>query len=154
MNPSYPENQFAPRYLQGLMNPPPEAVGYEDRPYEYVYAPSTNGALAMNAFLNPDSLAINTDADFIAAGWYLGLYTGVFQVQLIDSTGYQLQSGMINSGAISQAQSNPTVLSPAHRFPAGGKIQIVIQDLSGSSNPLQIVFKGWKRFILNKAEAA
>jgi hypothetical protein len=142
---SYPMNQFAPSYQQGLVQPPPSVVGYEDRPFEYVYNPP-NGQLTALQLLNPDSLAIQTDADFWAAAWYISQYTGSFQIQLLDSTGYQLQSGMLNSAALSQIASDPTVLSPAHPFPAGSKIQIIIQDLSDATNPLQIVFKGWKRF--------
>lgn len=141
----YPLHQFAPAYQAGLQQPSPELLGYEDKPFEYVYSPP-NGQLTALQLLNPDTLAIETDADFWLAGWYLGQYTGEFQVQILDSTGYQLQSGMINSAAISQSASDPTVLSPAHPFPAGGKIQLVIQDLSDADNPLQIVFKGWKRF--------
>jgi hypothetical protein len=146
---SYPLNQFAPVYQQGLQQPPPEIVGYEDRPFEYVYNPP-NGELTANQLINPDSVAIQTDADFWLAGWYISVYTGAFQIQLLDSTGYQLQSGMINSAAIALAESDPTVLSPAHPFAAGSKIQIVIQDLSGAPNPLQIIFKGWKRFRIQK----
>lgn len=127
------------------MQPPPAVVGYEDRPFKYVYNPPT-GELTANQLINPDSLAINTDADFWLAGVYLSLFTGSFQFQLIDSSGYMLSDGMINSAAISNQESDPTVFSPAHPLPAGGKLQIVIQDLSGAPNPLQIVFVGWKRF--------
>lgn len=142
---AYPLNQFAPTYFQGANTPPPGTVGYEERPYDYVYAPPT-GQLTANQFSNPDSLAIQTDADFYCYAWYISLFTGAFQIQLIDSSGYQLESGMINSAAISTNGSDPTVFSPGHPFPAGGKIQIVIQDLSSAPNPLQIVFKGVKRF--------
>jgi hypothetical protein len=142
---SYTMNQFAPAYQQGLQQPPPQVVGYEDRPFEYVYNPP-NGELTANQLINPDSVAIQTDADFWLAGWYISQYTGPFQIQLLDSTGYQLEAGMINSAAISQSASDPTVLSPAHPFSAGSKIQIVIQDLSDATNPVQIIFKGWKRF--------
>lgn len=146
----YPLNQFAPNYQQGIAQPPPAVAGYEDRPFEYIYNPP-NGQLTANQLINPDAVAIQTDADFWLAGWYISLYTGSFQIQLTDSAGYQLSDGMINSAAISQLASDPTVLSPAHPFPAGGKIQVVIQDLSGSTNPLQIVFKGWKRFKIQQA---
>lgn len=146
----YKMNPFAPASMQGIAQPPSEVIGYEVKPFEYVYTPP-NGELTADQLINPDSLAIQTDADFELAAWYISLYTGSFQIQLLDSTGYQLQSGMINSAAISQSASDPTVLSPAHPFPAGSKIQIVIQDLSGSTNPLQIVFKGWKIFRVQKA---
>lgn len=146
----YPLNQYAPAYQQGLAQPPAEVVGYEDRPFEYVYNPP-NGELTASQLINPDSVAIQTDADFWLAGWYLAEFTGAFQIQLLDSSGYQLSNGMVNSAAISLVASDPTVLSPAHPFPAGSKIQIVIQDLSGATNPLQIVFKGFKRFRVQKA---
>jgi hypothetical protein len=145
MTPSYPINQFAPNSQQGLQQPPPQVVGYEDRPFEYAYNPPL-GQLTANQLINPDAVAINTDADFFMAGWYIALYTGPFQIQLGDSSGYQLSDGMINSEAVSNTASDPTVFSPTHPFPAGGKIQVIIQDLSGLANPLQIVFKGWKRF--------
>ena len=141
----YKMNQYAPTYQQGVMTPPPALVGFEDRPFEYVYNPP-NGELTALQLINPDAVAINTDADFWMAAWYISLYTGAFQIQLTDSSGYQLSDGLINSAAISNVASDPTVFSPAHPFPAGGKIQLVIQDLSDATNPLQIVFKGWKRF--------
>ncbi len=137
-------NQFAPSASQGANIPPPEIVGYEERPYEYVYNPP-NGVLTAAQFLNPDNLAIQTDADFYLRGWYISLFTAAFQIQLLDATGYQLSSGLVNSQAISQDASDPTVISPEHPFAAGGKIQIVIQDLGGGG-ALQIVFKGVKRF--------
>jgi hypothetical protein len=147
---TYPLNQFAPEYQQGFMQPPPEVVGYEDRPFEYVYSPP-NGQLTANQLLNPDTLAIQTDADFWLGGWYVATATGNFQVQMQDSNGYQLQSGMINSAAISAQASKPTVISPSHPFPAGSKVQFVIQDLSGATNTIQLVLKGWKRFRVQKA---
>lgn len=146
---TYPLNPFAPAYQQGLAHPPPQIVGYDDRTFEYPYSPPT-GALTADQLINPDALAIMTDADFWCSGWYIAQYTGPFQIQLIDSSGYQLSNGLVNSAAISLVASDPTVLSPAHPFPAGSKIQIVIQDLSGDSNPLQIVFKGWKRFRIQR----
>ena len=147
--PEYPHNPYAPDYFAGLEAPPAEVLGYEDRPFEYVYSPP-NGQLTSGQVIGQDSVAIQTDADFILYGWYISLYTGAFQIQLTDSTGYQLSSGFINSGAISQSSSDPTVFSPGHPFPASGKILIAITDLSNATNPLQIIFKGVKRFRVNK----
>ena len=134
---------------QGASYVPPGEPIYEDRPFEYVYNPP-NGQLTANQFLNPDSVAIETDADFWCAGWYLAQYTGPFTILLLDSQGTALQSAPIYSAALQTSSSNPTILSPGHPFPAGGKIQIIIQDVSGETNPLQIVFKGWKRFRLRR----
>jgi hypothetical protein len=140
---TYPMNQFAPDYFQGLALDPNASV--EPKPFSYVYNPPTN-ALAANQEIDGDTVSIQTDADFYAFAWYISLYTGAFQIRLADSTGYQLQSGFINSGALSQSSNQPTVLSPAHLFPAGSKILIDIEDLSGAPNGLQIVFPGVKLY--------
>jgi hypothetical protein len=118
---------------------------YEDKPYTYIYSPP-NGQLTANQVPFIDSLAIQPDSDFLLMAWYIAQYTGAFQIQLSDSTGYQLSSGLINSGALSQSSGDPTVFLPWHPFPASGKILINIGDLSGSINPLQIAFVGSKRF--------
>jgi len=141
----YPMNEYAPSFFQGIPVAPPDQIGYEPRPYSYVYNPPNNQLNANQSIA--DSLSIETDSDFLLFGWYISLYTGAFQIQLADSSGYNLQSGLVNSGALSQSSSDPTVFSPAHPFPAGGQIKIIqIQDLSGETNPLQIVFVGEKLF--------
>jgi hypothetical protein len=142
---SYPLNQFAPTYFQGVPQPPADVLGYETRPYDYIYNPP-NGELTANQILNDDTVAVQTQADFLWYGWFISEYTGAFQIRITDSNGYQLSSGFENSGTISQNSADPTVKSPAHLFPAGGKIRIDIQDLSGDVNPLQITFRGVNRF--------
>lgn len=141
---TYGMNQFAPAYRQGINAPDPADVGYEDKSFEYIYNPP-GGQLTANQVLQ-DQVSIDTDADFYIAAWYLSRVNGIFQIQLTDATGYQLSQGSVIASAVSFTASDPTVMSPAHMIPAGGKIQILIQDLSDATNPLQIVFKGWKRF--------
>lgn len=140
---SYPMNKFAPDYFQGLGIPDPTQTGQEIKPYAYIYNPP-NGQLTADQQIANDTVAIQTDADFYMFAWYISLFTGDFQIQLTDSTGYQLQSGFLNSAAISQQSSDPTIFDPAHFFPAGSKILINIEDLSDATNPLQIVFPGIK----------
>lgn len=142
---NYPLNQFSPNYFAGVNQPPPGQVAYQDKPYIYVYSPP-NGQLSASQTPFIDTLAIQPDSDFLLMAWYISQYTGAFQIQLSDSTGYQLSNGLINSGSISQSQSDPTVFVPWHPFPASGKILINIGDLSGAPNPLQIAFMGSKRF--------
>jgi hypothetical protein len=144
---AYRMNQYAPAAFQGVPQPPAEAAGYDTKPYDYIYSPP-GGLLTADQVIENDQVSIQPDSDFILAGWYISQYTGAFQIQLTDSAGYQMMSGFLNSGGISLGANNPTVFSPAHMFPAGGRIQVSIQDLSGLTNPLQIVFKGWKRFRL------
>jgi len=141
----YTMNQYSPSYLQGVNPAPSSEIGFEPRPYTYLYSPA-NGQLTALQVVNQDSVAIQTDADFLLFGFYLSQFTGAFQILLTDATGYQLFSGFMNSGAISQSSADPTVFSPSHPFPAGGKILISIQDLSNATNPLQIAFVGEKMF--------
>jgi hypothetical protein len=149
---TYALNQFAPSYKQGLQPVDQDQTGYEDKAYDYIYNPP-GGQLTANQQLQ-DAVEIDTDADFYIAAWYLSRVNGIFQIQLTDAAGYQLSKGSVIASAVSFTASNPTVLSPAHPIPAGGKIQILIQDLSDANNPLQIVFKGWKRFRRPMRQAA
>lgn len=140
---AYPFNPFSPSYFGGL-NQPPANLRLMPKTFSYVYNPP-GLALTPNQVLT-DIVPIQADADFLLEAWYISLFTGAFQIQLTDSTGYQLSSGLINSGAISQSMSDPSVFSPAHPFPASGKIRIDIQELTGITNQLQIVFLGPKLF--------
>jgi hypothetical protein len=139
----YQMNQFAPDYFQGLALDPNAAV--EPKPYDYIYNPPNNQLTALQSLVG-QTVPIQTDADFYAFGWYISLFTGGFQIRVTDATGYQLQSGFINSGALSQSSNDPTIFSPSHLFPAGSKILIDITDVSDETNPLQIVFKGIKLY--------
>jgi hypothetical protein len=149
MQPSYPMNQFAPDAFQGVPHPNPQQTEFEDRPYDYLYAPPT-GALSASQELAAQTVQIQTDSDFELRAWYISTATGLFQIRIGDATGYQFSSGFMLSTAISTDPSNPTVFSPQHPFPAGSRIMIDIQDLSAAPNTIQIVFKGVKRYRLNR----
>lgn len=142
-------NQFAPDAYQAVPSPPPQQTGFEDRPYDYLYVPPA-GVLLASTTLAGQTVQIQTDSDFELRAWYISTATGLFQIRLGDATGYQFSSGFIISPGISTDPANPTVFSPQHPFPAGSRIMIDIQELSGSDNTIQIVFKGVKRFRLNR----
>jgi hypothetical protein len=144
-----PMNQYSPEYFRGVNVASPEQVGYEPRPFTYIYNPPNNELTALQSVEN-DSVLIDVDSDFRLFAWYIALYTGEFEIQIADSTGYYLFSGFMNSGAISQSSAVPTIFSPSHPFPAGGKILININDLSNATNPLQIAFMGEKLFRVNR----
>jgi len=147
---SYPMNQYAPSFFQGLDVADPSQIGYEPRPFTYIYNPPNNQLTSLQQVVN-DSVQIDVDSDFRLFAWYIALFTGEFEIQIADSTGYYLFSGFMNSGAISQSSAVPTIFSPAHPFPAGGKILININDLSVATNPLQIAFVGEKLFQTTRA---
>jgi hypothetical protein len=143
----YPENPFAPLAFAGITPPPDTSF---DRTFAYLYNFTLTGLqVGVSA-----QVAIDTDADFLMEAMYVSVASAAFLVQLSDSTGYELQSGQLQSAAISTSSANPTVISPMHRFPAGGKIQILITNLSGLSNTGQIVFLGVKRYLLPLNEGA
>jgi len=151
MTPTYKLNQFSPEYMAGLMQPPPQQSGYEDRPYNYVYPPP-NGVLTPNQALAGQTVQIQTDSDFELRAAYIATATGLFQIRIGDATGYQFSSGFMLSSAFSQDPSNPTVFSPQHPFPAGSRIVIDIQDLSGLTNTIQIIFVGVKRYRMQQTQ--
>lgn len=146
---AYPQNPFAPEYMAGLAKPPISKLGYEDRPFDYLYSPPNN-QLSANQEILGDSVQIQTDADFELRGWYISTATGLFQIRLGDATGYQFSSGLIISSGISSNPSRPTVFSPQHSFPAGSRVIVDIQDLSGNPNTIQIVLVGVKRYRMGK----
>ena len=141
-------NPYSPSYFSGVNTPPKSQVLYEDKTIYYPYNPPNQELTADQDLV--DVLAIQADSDFICFGYYLSLYTGLFQFKITDSTGYQLTNGFIISSLVSQSQAEPTVLPVAHFFPASGKISLEFQDLSGGTNPLQLVFVGVNRYRLNR----
>lgn len=146
---SYAATPYAPDYFAGLDTPPKEVLGYEDRPFDYIYNPPNNQLTALQE-IPKDQVSIDSDADFLLDAWFISKFTGAFQIQITDANNYQLQSGFVNSAALSQSSSDPTPFKPSHPFPASGKLYIAITDLSDATNPLQIVFRGRKRYRISK----
>lgn len=123
--------------------------------------PALNGALPEGVFLNFDytydvvltanqaladqSVAIHTDADFFWAALVLATATAAFRVRFADSSGYYLSSGYMNSAALLLGDIPfPFPIFHGLIFPAGGRIHVDIQDLSGAQNTIQLLFRGWK----------
>jgi len=140
MNPQssqYPDNPFSPRAFGGVPQ-----QNFQDRSFNYEYPINLSALEALE-----DTVSIDTDADFLLEAWYISKSTGAFTIQLTDSTGYQLQNGQIQSAGLSNSGADPTVISPSHPFPAGGKIKLNITDISNAPNTGQIVFIGTKRYV-------
>lgn len=133
-------NPYAPPAYNGMNNNPP--AGYVDVEFEYVY----DVTLTANQFLRDQTLPTTNDADF--AWWAINVNaaTGAFSVRFTDSQGYYLSNGQVLSANIQGDPSSPYPVFPEIIIPAGGRIGIDIQDLSGDSNTIEIGCRGVKRY--------
>ena len=136
-------NPFAPPAYNGLAGDYPN--GYYDVDFTYVY----NVALTANQFLRDQVLALATDADFVWRALICPVNTGVFAVRFSDSQGFYLSNGMIpNANFLYGTVPVPYPIFPEIVLPAGGRVGIDIQDLSGAPNAIEISFRGVKRYRL------
>lgn len=135
------QNVYAPPSYIGVPN---SKVG-NGIPSDFTY--TYNVTLSANQLLTNDGTLIYTDADFFITGVLLALNTAAFQFQLSDASGYYLMNSMINSAALQIVTPFPFV--PAVKIPAGGRIGINIQDLSGAANTIQLIYRGYKSFAVN-----
>jgi hypothetical protein len=136
-------NPLAPPAYNGLSGDYP--YGYVDVDFTYVY----NVTLAANQFLRDQVLALSTDADFVWRALIAASQTGVYSVRFSDSQGYYLSNGMIpNANFLYGTVPVPYPVFPEIVLPAGGRIGIDIQDLSGAQNSIELTFRGVKRYRL------
>jgi len=149
---TYPINQFAPAYLQGVMTPPPGQVGFEDKYFDYVFDPR-GGQILLGT--DPiEELQIDQDADFYFTGLLITKMTADFLVQITDASGFELTDGFISSTTLSACPSFPTQLGVKHPLPAGSKLVLHFREISATDNALQLVFKGYKRYRRSMESAA
>lgn len=133
-------NPIAPVVNNGVNDTSPP--GYQDQSFDYVY----NIQLSANQFLPDQIVAIYTYADFEMRAMIITVQTGLFSVRLSDGQGYYLSNVLINSFNLVGTPSDPFVFNPPVLYPAGGRIGIDIQDGSGSTNNVQLVFRGVNRY--------
>lgn len=135
-------NPQAPLVLNGLNDASPQ--GYQDQAFDYVY----DVVLTANQVLNDQVVSIFTEADFAWRALVINVNTGVFAVRFTDGQGYYLSSGLINSGNLIASPADPWIVFPETLYPAGGRIGIDIQDLSGAQNTIELLFRGVNRYRL------
>ena len=133
-------NPYAPPVANGLNDASPQ--GYVDVDFSYVYDVTLTG----NQFLRDQSVSTTNDADFAWRAIVITVSTGAFNVRFADSQGYYLSNGMIASANILGDPSSPYPIFPEIIIPAGGRIGIDIQDTSGNSNTIELLFRGVKRY--------
>lgn len=133
-------NPYAPPVYNGFNDASPP--GYVDVDFTYPY----DVTLTPNQFLRDQSVSTTNDADFEVRGIVIAYSTGAFNIRFADSQGYYLSNSMVVSANLIGDAASPSVLFPGLLIPAGGRIGIDIQDTSGNTNVIQILFRGVKRF--------
>lgn len=93
--------------------------------------------------------SIENDADFAWRATVINLSTGNFAVKFSDSDFFNLSSGFIVRDNILGDPSSPFPVFPEIIIPAGGRIGIEIQELSGAQNTIEILLRGAKRYLLD-----
>lgn len=114
-----------------------------------------NISMTANEQLTPSSafVELDKDADFIWQGIEAQFSGLPWQIIFIDPSRYQLSPGYTGSFAYTSASvgvGTPYSLLPAIYCPAGSVITMYIQELSGNVNAFQLLFRGIKRFTINK----
>jgi hypothetical protein len=138
--PSY--NPQAPLVINGLNDGSPQ--GFQDQSFDYTY----DVVLTGNQFLRDQVVSIFTEADFAWRALIPATFTGVFSVRFTDGQGYYLSSGLIHVNNLTGTPADPWIVFPETVYPAGGRIGIDIQDLSGAGNTIQLLFRGVNRYRL------
>ncbi len=133
-------NPFAPPSYNGFNDNSP--LGFIDVDFTYPY----DVTLTANQFLRDQSISTTNDADFSWRATVIAFSTGAFNVRFADSQGYYLSNGMIVSANILGDAASPYPIVPEILIPAGGRIGIDIQDTSGSTNVIQLLCRGVKRY--------
>lgn len=135
-------NDYAPPAYNGIGDVGPQ---FAHQAYDYVFDRDLTADQELQTQVD-----IERDADFCWRAVYVAVNTGAFAVRFSDSDWYWLASGRISNGNLQGDASSPFPVLPEIILPAGGRIGIDIQDLSGSPNTVQIVFRGAKRYLLDR----
>jgi hypothetical protein len=134
------QNPYAPPVYNGFNDASPQ--GYIDVDFTYPYDVTLTG----NQFLRDQSISTTNDADFAWRAIVIASNTGAFNIRFSDSQGYYLSNGVIASANLLGDAASPWPVFPEIIIPAGGRIGIDIQDTSGTSNTIEILMRGVKRY--------
>lgn len=134
-------NPYVPPYLNGLGD------GANSQYVDNDFSPVFNIVLAGNQEILNAQQPLDNDADFIWRGITISS-TGTFGVRFNDGQGYFLSDTYIGSFAFLAitGQASPYVIFPSMYFVSGSRIGIDVIDQSGSTNTMQMVFRGCKRY--------
>lgn len=128
--------------------------------FPYVLQPGT----VQNGLQQP----ISADGDYYLCGMQMSSVlqqrpdlvqnSGNAAIRISDDNGYRIMSDYINVAFLSASYGNsyPFVINPAHRFAAGTKITIDLQELSNVANEpniILVVFRGRYRYRLSDLQS-
>ena len=132
-------NQLTPPSIQGI--DPSAPMGFLDTQFSYTY----DVTLTADQTLFNEVVSIFSEADF---AWRALIFTAtdLFAVRFQDGQGYYISAGMVFSTNLPNSAGDPFPWFPEILYPAGGQIQLDIQDLSGAENVIQILFVGANRY--------
>lgn len=129
-------NRFVPPGYLGLRDGP----GVRTDPYDYVLD-FVLTALQSTQFQK----SLDTDSDFLWEAIVVSSATSTFNVQFTDSRRYTISDAQMPSTIYTG--TDPYALGVPLVEPAGGRIIAAVTDTSGSTNTIQIVFRGAKRYL-------
>jgi hypothetical protein len=129
-------NPLAPPVYGGLVGPD----GSVDFTYPYDVELTASDALS-------DVIKTNTDADFHLTGIIINAYTSIqFSFRLNVNGVYYLSSGLILAANLAGDPSAPVPVLGRFIIPRGADLNIDLQELSGSNNTIEIMFRGLKLY--------
>jgi hypothetical protein len=136
-------NPMAPVINNGISD---TMGGYQDQAFDYVY----NVQLTALQYLPDQIIPVYTYAAFVWRALVLTVQTGLFSVRFSDGQGYYISNVLIDSYNLVGTPSDPFPIFPELLIPPGGRIGIDIQELSGATNNIQIVFRGVNRYMTSQ----
>lgn len=132
---------YAPAHLIGMGDSSPQGSPYPDQSFDIPF----DVTLTANQTLLTSQI-IERDADFVWRAVVANSQTGIYQVQFDINGWYKLSPSQILNANLQSDPSSPYPIFPELTIPAGGRIGILITDLSGAGNTIEILFRGIKRF--------
>jgi len=106
-------------------------------------------ALTANQEKKELSQYFDRDANFFWFGLH-GSSTGAYSIHLTLPNGRQFSAAPINNANLIGTADSPLLIWPGQMVSAGGTLGMVLKDLSGAPNTIQIIFDGVRLYRVKK----
>lgn len=136
---------YASAHLLGLGDTAPTGAVYPDQSFDIPFNATLTASAAFQL-----TQQIDRDAIFIWRALIINsaaVTSLLFTVQFNINGWYNLSNGQVIAANLQSDASSPYPIWPELPVPAGGYIGINGTETSGSTNTIQIVFRGIKRFV-------